>query len=57
MPQLGVEPPAFLFVLNKRDDEVAGQAVFRRHPLHLALPQSDEPVVEGGKDGAVCLWQ
>ena len=52
---MSVEPPTFLFVLDESDNEVAGETVFRRHPLHFAHPPSDEPVLGTCKNGAVWI--
>ena len=54
-PAFRQQPPAFPFVLDERVDRVAWQSILHRHPLRFALPQSDETVVEGGHNGAVCL--
>ena len=49
-----VQPQAILFVLDERNYRVAGQTVFRRHPVHLTLSPFHKSVIGTGKNGTIC---
>ena len=51
---LGIQPPVVLRILNERDDEVAGQAVFRGHAPDGARTPAEQTILGADENGAIC---